>query len=79
MDDNDRPNIATAKELRRLEATRKTPKPELTLEPGGRAAFRQKYEIERLRERRIDYLRSRLGKAREGLRRNVDKSFGPEK
>lgn len=67
-------NIATRAEALRLEANRKTPDPNLTLTPGGSLQFRVDYDMQRMRERRISFIRNRLEMASAGLRRARDKA-----
>lgn len=43
-----------------LKSQRKPLESHLTLEPGGSAQFRNNYDIERMRERRIAYIEQRL-------------------
>ncbi|WP_370172990.1 MULTISPECIES: hypothetical protein [Hyphomonas] len=47
-------------EANHLKNARKPPEAALTLEPGGSMAFRNAYDAERLRERRIAYIEQRL-------------------
>lgn len=71
--------IATKSERDALVALRKKPQHDLTLEPDGAVRRRTDYDAERWRERRIQYLETRLSKASHRLNKDAERAFRHER
>jgi hypothetical protein len=65
--------IATKYEVKALENVRSNPFPKYDLTPNGPEYRRANYELQRWRERRIDYLKDRLYLASKTMRREFDR------
>ena len=74
----ERPNITTSAEASMLEKHRKPLVQTLDLTPGGSLQYRTDYDVERMRERRISFIRHRLSMASHKVHRDHDQAISQE-
>lgn len=72
------PNITTSAEASMLEKHRKPLVPSLELTPGGSLQYQTDYDVERMRERRISFIRNRLSMASHKVHRDHDQAISQE-
>ena len=72
------PNITTSAEASMLEKHRKLLVPTLDLTPGGSLQYQTDYDVERMRERRIGFIRHRLAMASHKVHRDHDQAISQE-